>query len=114
VPAFIVSENIFLRDSIFKNSLPIETGFHIYYSSEYIPYAYNPEISSFYLQANPKVGGYPLIDFFLEFKVKNRAKISFRVDHLNEGFTGSNYYSIPGYLIPGRTFRLSINWRFFD
>jgi hypothetical protein len=84
-----------------------------YYSSFMVP-SYNPYWGTTSPQKQQGISSYPTVDFYLSGKV-NKARFYFRAEHLNQGFTGFNYYSNIGnndgkgsYPLAGRTLKFGL------
>ena len=91
----------------------IQTGFTLNYFTKYYANDYNPVIGEFYTQTETKIGAFPLIDFFVNARVK-QARIFLKAEHFNSAFTGYNFYAAPNY--PYRDFmvRFGLVWNFFQ
>ena len=74
--------------------------------------AYMPATGTFHLQDGKKIGDYPLIDFFINFKVR-QARIFLKWEHINSGWLDYNYYAAPGYPLADRLIRLGLQWQFY-
>jgi hypothetical protein len=74
--------------------------------------SYNPVISEFYLQNDQEFGGYPLFDFFVNFRVRTM-RVYFKLEHFNSGFGEYNYYSAPTYPYRDFVIRFGLVWNFF-
>lgn len=88
-------------------------GFDMYYDTKYYGYAYMPALSSFYRQLEKKIGGYPVVDIFLNIKLK-RALFFFKFEHINSGLLEKNYFSVLHYPRNERMFKVGISWNFYD
>ncbi len=88
-------------------------GFDIFYDTKYYGYAYMPAISAFYRQIEKKIGGYPIVDIFLNLKLK-RALFFFKFEHINSGLLERNYFSVLHYPRNERMFKIGISWNFYD
>ena len=104
---------MYYTDYVFKNAMQIQTGFTFQYFSKYYANDYNPLLGEFYTQNETKIGDFPLIDFFINAKVK-QARLFLKAEHFNSAWTGYNFYSAPNY--PYRDFlvRFGIVWNFFQ
>lgn len=112
VPQFVTRNTLYYTDYVFKRAMQIQTGFTFQYFSKYYANDYNPLIGEFYVQNETKIGDFPLIDFFVNAKVK-QARLFLKAEHFNSAWTGYNFYSAPNY--PYRDFlvRFGIVWNFF-
>lgn len=113
VPEFILEHSLYYENDLLKKALVLQVGASMFYTSSYYANAYMPSTAEFYLQTEKKYGAYPFIDFFINAQVKT-VRIFFKIDHLNSGWTGSNYILTPNYPYPGRTFKFGVSWKFYD
>ena len=114
VPSLILNHSLYFSiNKMFKGALDLQIGASVYYNSAYYANAYMPATGEFYLQNDAKYGNYPFIDFFVNAKIK-AVRVFVKIDHLNSGFTGSNYMITPHYPINERAFKLGVSWRFWD
>lgn len=112
VPEIVTRQTLYFSDHVFKKAMFIQTGFTFNYFTEYYQNDYNPLIGEFYIQHEKKIGNFPLVDFFINAKVK-QTRIFLKAEHFNSAMTGYNYYSAPNY--PYRDFlvRFGLVWNFF-
>jgi hypothetical protein len=75
--------------------------------------AYSPALNMYYVQTQKKVGNYPYVDFFINARIKP-VQFFIKIDHVTQGFFGSNYSLTPNYIQNDRAFKFGINWLFFD
>ena len=92
---------------------PFQIGFDVFYFSSYYANSYVPALTLFKIQDNVKVGDYPFIDLFINLQVKD-VSMFFKIDHLNSGFMGNNFYLTPNYPTNTRAFKFGFNWLFND
>lgn len=113
LPQFVTRNTLYYSDSLFKKALFLQTGITFSYFSDYYADDYNGLIGDFYVQTQKKIGGFPMIDFFINAKVKN-TRIYLKAEHFNSSFTGNDFYSAPNY--PYRDFivRFGLVWNFFS
>lgn len=114
LPQYFGRLTYYYHNRIFKKKLEIQAGFELNYSDFFFSDAYMPALRSFYLQDNIRGGGYPFVDVFFKFKVKNRARIFFKMEHVNSGFVYRPSMLIPVYPQADRVFKMGVNWKFFD
>ncbi len=88
-------------------------GFDVYYDTKYYGYAYMPALSAFNRQTEKKIGGYPIVDIFLNIKLK-RALFFFKFEHINAGLLERTYFSVLHYPRNDRMFKVGISWNFYD
>ena len=68
VPKFISRNTFYYSNKILKGALFFQTGFSFKYFTKFYANEYNPAISSFHIQNQKKIGGFPLFDFFANAK----------------------------------------------
>lgn len=113
IPEVISRHTIYFEDVFFKNKLPLQVGFDVHFTTSYFSNAYSPAASVFYLQNDTKTGGYALIDFFVNFRIKT-AMMFIKLQNAGDNIVSKNYLNTPGYPMPGLVFQFGIKWRFFD
>jgi len=112
-PKLSGTADLFFKHTIFKEAATLKTGFQITYFTAYYADAYMPELRLFYLQNEQKIGDYAYIDYYLTLVVK-RARLFFKIAHVNGYFGDYRYYSSPNYPARDARFYFGINWRFHD
>ncbi len=114
VPDFITRNTLYYQNHLFKGKpLYLQTGVTFSYFSKYYMNSYNPVLSEFYLQNEQEIGGYPVFDFFLNFRVQTM-QVFFKLEHFNSSFNKYNYYySAPTYPYRDLTLRFGLIWTFF-
>lgn len=112
VPEWTTRNTLYFSDYLFKKALYLQTGLNFKYFTRYNANAYNPLLGEFYVQNQQEIGNFPLLDFFINAKVK-QTRIYLSAEHFNSAFTGYNFYSAPSY--PYRDFivRFGLVWNFF-
>lgn len=117
IPDFCISHSLWLDYNLHFNltggDLNMNIGYLLQYYPSFYADAYMPATGVFYRQVNSKVGNYPYLDLFAIFQVK-RTQFFLRYDHVNEGFTGRNYYSSYLYPMPGRMLKFGVRWYLAD
>lgn len=115
MPTLWLRHSIFYEHKIFRGALQPRIGIDMIYNTPYHANGYFPLTGQFYLQDQQLLRFYPVFDVFAAFKVKT-FRLFLKIDHINQGWMKKqpNYYNF--YLYPGmqRTFRIGINWRFYD
>ena len=113
VPAFTGNLTASFVQPLFKGAATIEPGVNLYYNTAYYANQYMPDIRSFYLQFDQKIGNYLYMDVFLNVKIQ-RARIFLMYSHFNAGWMGNDYFTTPTYPMPDAAFRFGVTWRFHD
>ncbi len=111
-PDILTRGSLYFTDRLFKKALFLQTGVTVQYFTEYYLNAYDPVLAEFHVQNDQEIGGFPLIDFFVNMKVR-QTRIFFKAEHLNSGFTGNDFFSAPGYPYRDFNVRFGIVWNFF-
>lgn len=113
LPLFMTKQSFSFKFDLFKKALTAQPGIDLWYNTSYYADAWMPVTQQFYQQRERRIGNYPYIDAFINFKVK-RAYIFVMFSHVNSGFMGYNYYLVPHYPFADRSFRFGVNWKFHD
>jgi hypothetical protein len=114
IPDWVIRTSYFYQNRVFKEKpLLLQVGFDFNYNSAYTGYSYMPGQSKFYLQDTIEIGNYPLFDVWAAGQVK-RFILFFKMEHVNQGFSGLRYYSALHYPVNPRTFRFGLKWRFYN
>ncbi|RNL80809.1 hypothetical protein ED312_18870 [Sinomicrobium pectinilyticum] len=111
-PELITRNTLYYSNHVFKKAMFLQTGITFKYFTEYYADGYNPLLGEFYTQTREKIGGFPLVDFFINARVR-QTRIYLKAEHFNSSLTGYDYYSAPNY--PYRDFivRFGLVWNFF-
>lgn len=113
LPELVTRNSLYFSSDVFKKAMFIQTGVTFKYFTAYHMDAYNPLLGEFYIQNNEELGGYPLIDFFINAKVR-QTRIYLKAEHLNSIFSAPNYYSAPNYPYRDFVIRFGLVWNFFS
>ncbi len=113
VPEFVTRNTFYYANHFFRNdALYLQTGINFSYFTSYKMNAYDPVLSEFYIQNETELGGFPLLDFFINIKVR-QTRIYLKAEHFNSAWTGYNYYSAPNYPYRDFAVRFGLVWNFF-
>ncbi|MEK6153493.1 putative porin [Flavobacteriaceae bacterium 3-367] len=113
VPQFVTRNTLYFSKDIFKKAMYLQTGVTFKYFTSYNMDAYNPLLGEFYIQNNEEFGAFPLLDFFINAKVR-QTRIFLKAEHFNSSFTGYNFYSAPNYPYRDFVIRFGLVWNFFS
>ena len=113
VPDITLRSTLYYSNYLFKKAMYLQTGFTANYFTKYYANDYNPILGEFFVQNNKEIGNFPLIDFFINARVR-QTRIFFKAEHFNSAFTGNNFYAAPN--TPYRDFliRFGLVWTFFQ
>jgi hypothetical protein len=112
VPQFVIRNSIYYSDTAFKKAMNFQTGFTLNYFSSYFANEHNPIIGEFFVQNEKKIGNFPMIDFFVNAKVR-QTRFYLKAEHFNSAFS-KKFYASPSN--PYRDFivRFGLVWNFFQ
>ncbi len=113
IPQLATQHSLYYEDRWFNRVMNVQIGIDARWNSDYYADAYMPALGMYYLQNEKKIGNYPFADFFVNMKVR-QARIFLKVEHFLSGVLGNNYYLAPHYPAPDRSFKVGINWVFYD
>ena len=114
VPELVTRNSFYFADNLFKGDpLYLEAGVTLKYFTKYYANSYNPVLSEFHLQNEQEIGGYPVLDFFINAQIQ-RTRLYFKFEHFNSGFGDtSDFYSAPNHPYRDFAFRFGVVWNFF-
>ncbi|QXP77797.1 MULTISPECIES: putative porin [Winogradskyella] len=112
VPSFITRNTLYYSNDIFKKSMLLQTGVTLNYFSKYNMNGYDPLLAEFYTQNDTELGGFPMLDFFVNAKVR-QTRIFFKIEHFNSSMTGYDYFSAPNNPYRDFAIRFGLVWDFF-
>ena len=112
VPEFITRNSWYYQDHWFQRALFLQTGLTLKYFTDYHMDAYDPILAEFYVQNVTELGGYPVVDFFFNGRIK-QARIFFKLEHVNSLLTENNNFSAPLYPYKDFAVRFGLVWNFF-
>jgi len=113
IPNIIAFSALFYQRVIVPSALTGQFGVNVTYRSEFYADAYHPAIGQFYKQRIEKVGNYPIVDVFANFKWK-RALIYVKYEHANQGYPDNQYFATYLYPMNPRVFKFGVSWTFYD
>jgi len=115
LPQFVFRSSLYFSDYYYHRNLFIQTGFTFKYFDAYYAPAYHPVIAEFVLQNRQKIGAYPLLDYFFNFKVK-RFRFFLKLEHLNAllEYKTPDYYAAPLQPIRDFSVRFGLRWIWFN
>lgn len=114
VPQFVTRNTLYFSSNVFKKAMYIQTGVTFKYFTSYNADAYNPLLGEFYVQNGEELGGYPILDFFINARVQ-QTRIYLKAEHFNSGFGATNdFYAAPNYPYRDFVIRFGLVWNFFS
>ncbi|WP_291967541.1 putative porin [Maribacter sp.] len=113
VPQLVIRNTLYFSSDVFKKAMYLQTGITFKYFSSYNMNGYNPVLGEFYVQNEEELGGYPLLDFFINARIK-QTRIYLKAEHFNASFSGYDYYAAPNYPYRDFVIRFGLVWNFFS
>ncbi len=113
VPELVTRNTLYFSSFVFKKAMYLQTGVTFKYFTAYKADAYNPVLGEFYSQSQEELGGFPMLDFFINARVQ-QTRIFLKAEHFNSAFTGNNFYSAPNYPYRDFVIRFGLVWNFFS
>lgn len=114
LPTWSSRHKLYYEGFVFKRALFLQAGVDLRYHSSYFTPNFDPVISQFLVQRSQQVLTLPVVDAFINFRVK-KARVFLSLTDATEGLLSpGGYFVIPGYPSSGRTFRFGVSWEFFD
>nr|WP_298997584.1 putative porin [uncultured Allomuricauda sp.] len=113
VPQLITRNSLYFSSEVFKKAMFLQTGVTFKYFTSYNMNAYHPLLGEFYIQNQEEFGGFPLLDFFINARVK-QTRIYFKLEHFNSSFSEPIFYSAPNYPYRDFVIRFGLVWNFFS
>lgn len=113
VPQLVTRNTLYFSSDVFKKAMYMQTGVTFKYFTSYTMDAYNPVLGEFYIQGSEKLGGFPMLDFFINAKIQ-QTRVYLKAEHFNSSFSGYNFYSAPNYPYRDFVIRFGLVWNFFS
>ena len=113
LPQLVTRNTIYFSSDVFRKAMFLQTGVTFKYFTAYNMDAYNPLLGEFYVQNREELGGFPMLDFFINAKVR-QTRIYLKAEHFNSSFTGNTFYAAPGYPYRDFVIRFGLVWNFFS
>ncbi|MBC8770619.1 putative porin [Arenibacter sp. BSSL-BM3] len=113
VPEVVTRNTLYYSNFVFKKAMYLQTGVTLKYFTSYNADAYNPVLGEFYSQGQEELGGFPMLDFFINARVQ-QTRIFLKAEHFNSSFSGSNFYAAPNYPYRDFVIRFGLVWNFFS
>jgi hypothetical protein len=113
IPEWFINSQLYYQNALFKKALYIQLGIDVHYKSAYYADAYMPAIGQFYVQHSFKVMDYPIIDVFLNARIR-RVRVFIKMSNVNQGIVSAGYFASPYFPGQGRALGFGVNWPLFD
>jgi hypothetical protein len=96
IPEWFVNAQLTFEDLVLKKNLQLQIGVDVHYKSDYKALAYAPDIQSFYNQDKRIIQGYPIVDIFLNAKIKG-GRIFIKYHNALQAGRPTGYFLTYGY-----------------
>lgn len=106
LPAFAVYSNLYLLFNV--ATLHVQLGLSCDYYTKYRAPLYQPATMTFAVGQDKEIGNYPFINAYANMKL-GKARFYVLMSHLNQGWTGKNYFSMAGYPVNPRRFQMGVS-----
>ncbi|MGB3144755.1 MAG: putative porin [Maribacter sp.] len=113
LPDLVTRNTLYFSSDVFEKAMFLQTGITFKYFTSYTMDGYNPLLGEFYVQNTEELGGFPMLDFFVNAKIK-QTRIYLKLEHFNSSFSGYNYYAAPNYPYRDAVIRFGLVWNFFS
>ncbi len=113
LPDLSIYSNNYYSNSFFDGALGIQAGFSVYYNTAFYAPNYMPSTGQFFLQNEQKLGNYPKVDVYFNFRIK-RTRIFIMYEHFNARMGSQNYFSSLHYPINPGMLKFGLRWTFYD
>lgn len=113
LPQLTTRNTLYFSDHYFKKALFLQTGIIFNYFTSHYTNDYNPLLAESFVQNERKIGGFPMLDFFVNARIR-QARIFLKAEHFNSSFTGNKFYTAPNYPFRDFMVRFGLVWNFFQ
>lgn len=114
MPSYAAYNATYFEFDLFKKVLHLQVGADAFYCESFYGSSYSPDIAQFYQAKLAKTGGKPIINVFVNAKLKT-ALMFFKWEHINAR-SGDlpAFYSVNHYPIKNMQFKFGVTWRLND
>ncbi|HJD86411.1 MAG TPA: putative porin, partial [Empedobacter falsenii] len=117
LPDFLIRETLYWQGELFNKNAQLQAGINATYFTKYNGLRYIPILNEFAIQDLTniqEIGGYPILDVFINFKVRNM-RFYIRGEHINASFTKEpDYFAAPNVPYRDFKFQLGLKWNIFS
>lgn len=113
LPNIVLRNTLYFSKPVFKKAMLLQTGITLNYFTKHYANDYIGVLGEFYVQDQTKIGGFPVLDFFVNARVQ-QCRIYLKAEHFNALFKDKvDYFNTPN--SPFRDFhiRFGLEWNFF-
>jgi Putative porin len=113
IPELFVNGQLAYHNFLFKKALQLELGIDVHYKSDYKAYGYAPDIQSYYVQDTQTIKGFPVVDVFLNAKIKG-GRLFLKYHNAAQAFSTTGYMLTYGYPAVGNVIDFGFEIPLFD
>jgi hypothetical protein len=113
LPELVTRNTLYYSNFAFKKALYFQTGVTLKYFTAYTMDAYNPVLGEFYSQSQEELGGFPMLDFFINARIQ-QTRVFLKAEHFNSLFSENKFYAAPNYPYRDFVIRFGLVWNFFS
>ncbi len=113
IPEWFVNAQLTYENFLFNKALQLQLGVDVHYKSDYKALGYAPDIQSFYIQDTKVIQGFPLIDIFLNAKIKG-GRLFIKYHNAWQAAKGTGYMLTYGYPSVGNVIDFGFEIPLFD
>jgi Putative porin len=96
IPELFVNAQLTYENILIKGNLELQVGVDLHYKSDYQALGYAPDIQSYYVQNSRTIKGFPVIDIFLNAKIK-KGRLFVKYHNANQIGSLTGYMLTYGY-----------------
>lgn len=113
VPELFINSQLTFEDHLFKRNIEVQMGVDVHWHSAYTALGYDPAIQQFYVQNNVVSPAFPLMDIFLNGKIKT-GKFFVKYHNFIQLITKSGHLPTPDYPGQGNVLDFGFELLLFD
>lgn len=106
LPALAIYTNMYFKFRI--ATLKVQLGVDCDYYTRYYAPKYQPATASFANQTDIKLGNYPFMNVYANFKL-SKTRFFVMMSHVNQGWFSRDYFSMPDYPLNPRRFQIGLS-----
>ena len=105
MPQLALNSNLYVMFKV--ATLFVQLGLDCDYFTKYKGVGFQPATMSFYNQRTVDIGNYPFVNAYINCKL-SKTRFYVMMSHVNQGLTGTNYFSMPHFPMNPRRFQLGL------
>jgi hypothetical protein len=113
VPDLFINSQLSYANIFFNGNCDMHGGVEVHWKSDYFANGYDPAIRQFYVQKEFEAFSFPLIDIFLNIKIK-RGRVFLKYHNLVQAIRKTGYLPTPYYPGQANIIDFGFDWSFYD